>query len=191
LNLPDKKYQIIYADPPWEYKQSGGTKNSRGMAKQFYNTMPIEQIKELPIYSIADENCVLFLWTTYPQMQEGLDVLRSWGFEYKTVAFSWVKKTKWDKEFVGMGAYTRANPEIVLLGVKGKLNVISHEVRNLTNGRINEHSKKPDLVRNKIVKLLGDLPRIELFARTKVFGWDIWGNDNKLEIKEQTIEAFN
>jgi len=184
-----KKYNIIYADPPWEYKQSGGIKNSRGMAKQFYDTMSIEQIKKIPVESLADSNCILFLWATYPQISEAVDVLQTWGFEYKTVAFTWVKKTLWDKEFVGMGAYTRANPEIVLLGIRGRPVIISHKVRQLVYARINEHSEKPDIIRKKIIQLMGDLPRIELFARSRVHGWDVWGNDEKLQ--NQPLEVFD
>ena len=121
MNFPEKKYQIIYADPPYEYSNSGSTKNSRGNAKQFYKTMPINEIKNLPVEKIADDNCWLFLWTTYPQLPNGIDILRAWGFNFKTVAFTWIKKTVHMKDFVGMGFYTRANPEIVLLGLKNKV----------------------------------------------------------------------
>ena len=87
-----------------------------------------------------------------------------------------------------MGFYTRSNPEIVLLGMKGKVRPLVHNVRNITYSQIQEHSKKPDIVRDKIVQLCGDLPRIELFARSKIHGWDVWGNDPKLESKP--LEAF-
>lgn len=189
IKFPDKKYQIILADPPYEYTNSGSTKNSRGNAKQFYKTMPINEIKNLLVNDIADQNCFLFLWTTYPQLQNGLDVVKAWGFNFKTVAFTWIKKTVNMNDFVGMGFYTRANPEIVLLGLKGKPKPINHTIRNLIYSQIQEHSRKPDIVREKIVKLCGDLPRIELFARTKVHGWDVWGNDEKLE--NIPLEVFN
>jgi len=189
LNFPDKKYQIIYADPPYEYSNSGSTKNSRGNAKQFYKTMPINEIKKIPVEKIADDNCWLFLWTTYPQIQNGLDVLRAWGFGYKTVAFTWIKKTVNMKDFVGMGFYTRANPEIVLLGLKGKVHPINKTVRNIIYSQIQEHSKKPDIVRDKIIQLCGDLPRIELFARSKTHGWDAWGDDPNLQNKP--LEVFS
>ena len=177
LNFPDKKYQIIYADPPYEYSNSGSTKNSRGNAKQFYKTMPINEIKKLPVEKLADENCWLFLWTTYPQIQNGLDILGAWGFNFKTVAFTWIKKTVNMKDFVGMGFYTRANPEIVLLGLKGKVHPINKTVRNIINSQIQEHSKKQDIVRDKIIQLCGDLPRIELFARNRAENWDAWGDE--------------
>ena len=188
LNFPDKKYQIIYADPPYEYSNSGSTKNSRGNAKQFYKTMPVNEIKKIPVEKIADDNCWLFLWTTYPQIQNGLDVLRAWGFGYKTVAFTWIKKTVHMKDFVGMGFYTRANPEIVLLGLKGKVHPINKTVRNIVYSQIQEHSKKPDIVRDKIIQLCGDLSRIELFARQKIPKWDCWGDDPNLH--SQPLEVF-
>jgi len=188
LEFPDKKYQIIYADPAWEYTNSGSTKNSRGNAKQFYKTMPINEIKNLPVQEITNENCWLFLWTTYPQIQNGLDVMKAWGFNFKTVAFTWIKKTVNMKDFVGMGFYTRANPEIVLLGLNGKPKPINHTVRNIVYSQIHEHSRKPDIVRDKIIELCGDLPKIELFARQKIPNWDAWGNDEKLQ--NQPLEVF-
>ena len=189
LNFPDKKYQIILADPPYEYSNSGSTKNSRGNAKQFYKTMPINEIKNLQVEKIADKNCVLFLWTTYPQIQNGLDILGAWGFNFKTIAFTWIKKTVNMKDFVGMGFYTRANPEIVLLGLKGKVHPIDKTVRNIVYSQIQEHSRKPAIVRDKIIQLMGDLPRIELFARQRCFNWDAWGDDPNLQNKP--LEVFS
>jgi len=189
IKFPEKKYQIILADPPYEYSNSGSTKNSRGNAKQFYKTMPINEIKNLLVNDIADQNCFLFLWTTYPQLQNGLDVVKAWGFNFKTVAFTWIKKTVNMNDFVGMGFYTRANPEIVLLGLKGKPKPINHTIRNLIYSQIQEHSRKPDIVREKIVKLCGDLPRIELFARQKIPNWDAWGDSPNLQ--NQPLEVFN
>ena len=116
-------------------------------------------------------------------------VLRAWGFEYKTVAFTWIKKTVNMKDFVGMGFYTRANPEIVLLGLKGKVHPINKTVRNIIYSQIQEHSKKPNIVRDKIVKLCGDLPRIELFARQKIPKWDAWGDSENLT--NEPLESFS
>lgn len=114
----DKKYQIIYADPPWEYKQSGSKVHSRGMAKQHYKTMCTEDICRLPIKDIKTGNAICFIWATFPNITEALKVMESWGFVYKTVAFVWVKKNrKTNTNFWGMGAYTRANAEVCLLGV--------------------------------------------------------------------------
>ena len=177
----DKKYQVIYADPPWEYKQSGSVKNSRGMAKQHYNTMPTRDICSLPINSIKTDDALLFLWATFPNVTEALRVMQAWGFEYKTAAFVWVKKNKNGTNFWGMGAYTRANAEICLLGIskntKASKLVKSHAVHRIIEGEIQKHSKKPDIVRDRIVDLIGDLSRIELFARHKSQGWDCWGDE--------------
>lgn len=113
------KYNVIYADPPWEYKQSGLTKNARGIAKKHYATMPTSEIAKLPIPKISKENALCFMWATFPNIDQALDLMKAWGFEYKTAAFVWVKKNKKaNTNFWGMGAYTRANAEVCLLGIK-------------------------------------------------------------------------
>jgi len=178
-----KKYQIIYADPPWEYKKTGGTTSSRGMAKQFYKTMELADICLLPIHKIVATDCVLFLWATFPRIKEALAVLESWGFKYHNVAFVWIKKTKLWKDFVGMGYWTRANPEICLLGVRGNPKPKSHAVRQLIYSQRMKHSQKPPVVRDKIVELCGDISRVELFARAKPKGWDVWGNEVESDIE--------
>lgn len=170
------KYKIIYADPPWNYKDKCKSGN-RG-AEFKYPCMTLEDIKALPVQAISDDDCVLFLWVTFPQLQEGLDVIKAWGFTYKTVAFNWVKRNKKSPTwFMGMGNWTRSNSEICLLAVKGKPKRISASVHSVLDGPIEQHSKKPNETRIRIVKLLGDLPRIELFARQSVEGWDCWGNE--------------
>ena len=132
----------------------------------------------MPVSNIADDNCVLFLWVTMPKLNECWELIEKWGFNYKTVAFTWVKRNKksltW---FWGMGSWTRANAELCLLSTKGKPKRISASVHSVIDSPIEEHSKKPQEARNRIVKLMGDLPRIELFARQKVDGWDCWGNE--------------
>ncbi len=178
----DKKYNIIYADPPWEYKQSGSKTNSRGMAKQHYETMKTEDICQLPVRQIATDDSVCFMWATFPNIDQAIDVLRAWGFKYITAAFVWVKKyVKSNKNFLGMGAYTRANAEICLLGIspktKAKQCVKSHSVHQIIESAVENHSKKPDETRNRIIQLLGDIPRIELFARENIEGWDCWGDE--------------
>lgn len=176
----DKKYQIIYADPPWEYKESGSIKNSRGMAKQHYKTMRFEDICNLPVNRLANESSVLLLWSTFPRISEAIKVIKSWGFTYKTAAFVWVKKNKKsDSLFWGMGAYTRANAEVCLIAIrkktKAKQLVKRHDIHQIVASPIEYHSKKPDVIREKIVQLFGDIPRIELFARQSIPGWDCWG----------------
>ena len=178
----DNKYQIIYADPPWEYRQSGSKTNGRGMAKQHYQTMNTEDICALPVRNIAMDNAIIFMWATFPNIAEAIKVMEVWGFTYKTAAFVWIKQNKKSNSlFWGMGAYTRANAEVCLLGinkkVKAKELVKSHTVHQIVQSRIEQHSKKPDIVRNRILDLVGDLPRIELFARQETEGWDCWGNE--------------
>ncbi len=180
----NKKYNIIYADPPWSYRDKRD-KHPRlcGGASAHYNTMTIEEIKNLPVNKLADDNCMLFLWVTFPNLQEGLDVIKAWGFTYKTLGFSWIKTNKKNgKPFFGIGYYTKSNCEVCLIGVKGKPIVVSNKVSSVIIAPREEHSKKPDIVRDKIVELCGDLPRIELFARQKAEGWDVWGNEVESDI---------
>jgi site-specific DNA-methyltransferase (adenine-specific) len=177
-----KKYNIIYADPPWKY-DSGFLKRNWD---NHYKTMKPEEIYDLNIEEMADENCVLFLWVTFPKLLEGIKTMESWGFKYRTCAFTWIKKNKKsDSLFWGMGFWTRANSEICLLGVRGKPKSVSNSVHSVVISKIEKHSKKPDEVRNRIVELCGDLPRIELFARDRFDGWDAWGNEVPNEIQKQ------
>jgi len=169
-----KKYKIIYADPPWSYRNMG---NIQATANTQYPIMKNEDICQLPVNEIADENSILFLWATFPKIQEALDVIRAWGFEYKTVGFVWIKKNKNGSNFFGVGWYTKSNAEVCLIGVKGKAPKISNSISQIIETQREKHSKKPDIVRKKIVEFAGDIPRIELFAREKVDGWDCFGNE--------------
>jgi N6-adenosine-specific RNA methylase IME4 len=145
--------------------------------------MSLEDIENLPIANICDKNCYLFLWTTAPCIQESLCVLNAWGFTFFTIAFTWIKLNKKSNSlFWGMGNATRANPEYVLLGRKGKLERKAKNIHSVIMSKLEHHSKKPDEVRNKILELYGDLPRIELFAREKIQGWDVWGNQINSDI---------
>lgn len=173
IQNPDKKYNIIYADPPWQYWESGNKNQSL-----HYTTMTIDEICDLPVKNIADENCVLFLWVTYPILQESFRVIESWGFKYSTAAFVWVKKNKQqDTPFVGCGAWTRANSEICLLATKGNVVRLDAGISQIVESPIEEHSKKPDIIRELITRLVGELPRVELFCRNPADGWDVWGNE--------------
>lgn len=152
-------------------------------AESHYPTMTIQDICNLQVDKIADKNCVLFMWMTFPTLVEGLKVLEAWGFNYKTVAFVWIKQNKKTPTlFWGLGFWTRANAEICILAVKGTPKRISAKVHQVIISPIEEHSKKPDETRKRIVELLGDLPRIELFARQKTKGWDVWGNEVESDI---------
>lgn len=184
--LLDKKYKIIYADPAWTYKDK--SKSHGGGSEKHYKCMSLEDICNLPINKISDSDCVLFLWVTMPLLKEGFEVIERWGFTYKTCAFTWIKGNKRIQkqgcffnfgidDYMGMGRWTRANAELCLLATKGKPKRISNSVRQIIYSAVERHSKKPDETRDRIIKLLGDLPRIELFARNKTNGWDVWGNE--------------
>lgn len=170
-------YKIIYADPPWKFQVwCFGTGSGRS-PDNHYSTMTLEDICALPISGIADKNCILFLWTTFPKLEEAFQVIKAWGFKYKTCAFVWAKQNlKADSFFVGLGYWTRSSVEICLLATRGAPKRINKSVRQLVVSHRREHSRKPDEVRDRIVELVGDLPRIELFAREKVEGWDCWGD---------------
>jgi N6-adenosine-specific RNA methylase IME4 len=172
--ISKKKYKIIYADPPWKYDDEG----CQGTAINHYKTMNNKDICELPIKDLADKDCVLFIWGTYPKIPEVLEVINAWGFEYKSIGFQWIKKNKRNgKWFYGLGRWTRGNTEPCFIAVKGKPKRISASVFQIIESPINGHSRKPEVVRSKIIELMGDLPRIELFARQRVEGWDAWGNE--------------
>jgi N6-adenosine-specific RNA methylase IME4 len=178
-----KEYQIIYADPPWTYKVWSERGNKRS-ASQHYPTMSKEELQAFPINMLATKNSVLFLWVTPPCLEEGIELIKKWGFTYKTIGFTWIKKNKkTDSLFWGMGYYTRANTELCLLATRGDpLKRVSRSVHQVIESPVREHSRKPDETRDRIVRLFGDLPRIELFARQKTDGWDAWGNEVQSEI---------
>ncbi len=170
----NKKYNIIYADPPWKYRDKG----CNGNCEQHYKTMKIQDICQLPIQQISDKDCVLFMWCTYPMLKEGLQLIEAWGFKYKTIGFQWLKQNKTGKGyFFGLGRWTRGNTECCLIATKGKPKRVNNSISQLIISPIKEHSKKPEEARQKIVELMGDLPRIELFARQYANGWDCWGNE--------------
>lgn len=173
----DKKYSIIYADPPWSF--SAWSDRAQRHISKHYQTMANQEIINLPISSLSKDDAVLLMWATFPNLPLALETIKAWGFTYKTCAFTWVKQTKKSKGlFWGMGYYTRSNAEICLLATKGKpLPRLSHKVHSVIISPIEEHSKKPSETRDRIVELFGDVPRIELFARQQVDGWDCWGNE--------------
>ena len=140
--------------------------------------MSTADICDLPVSDIAAKDCILFLWVTFPQLTEAFKVITAWGFKFKTVAFVWLKQNRksagW---FFGLGRWTRSNAEICLLATKGKPKRQSAKVHQFIISPLRGHSQKPPETRNKILELVGDLPRIELFAREQVSGWDVWGNE--------------
>ena len=165
-----KKYQIIYADPPWS--MTGGELSPN------YKTMSLEQIINLPIEKLFMDNSAVFLWALNTRLPQAIEVISKWGFEYKAVAFCWIKTSK----STGMpncrlGSWTLNGMELCLLGIRGKMKRKTLNVRQVIMQPRGRHSAKPAVIRDEIVRLFGDLPRIELFAREKVDGWDCWGNE--------------
>ena len=195
MRTNSKQYQIIYADPPWEYNSQGKSKvgdkskKFRGTTYGQYPYMSLDDIKSLKIDRISDKNCALFLWITFPLLPWAFEVMQSWGFRYRTIGFVWIKQNKNKTPFFGIGHYTKSNSEICLLAIKGSMKVKSNKISQLIFSQREKHSKKPDIIRDKIVELFGDLPRIELFARkqNQLFdnfkGWDIWCNETKNDIE--------
>lgn len=181
-----KKYSIVYADPPWEYNV--WSKKGKGRsAESHYPTQSINYLQSLNVPAICLDNCVLLMWATFPCLLDAFKLAEAWGFIYKTVAFTWIKRNKHcNTLFTGMGHYTRANAEIVLLFTKGKpLTRICKSVPQVLIAPRGRHSQKPIEIRERIVKLFGNLPRIELFARNtsgffeedEFCGWDVFGNE--------------
>lgn len=185
------KYNIIYADPPWRFKNWSmkelavrGEKWARRYGRSPYDVMDIKDICALPVGDLAAKDCILFLWATYPKLREAFEVIDAWGFKYKTVAFTWVKLNPSGLGFhFGLGYWSRGNPELCLLATKGHPKRLSKSVPNLTITPRRDHSRKPDEVRKKIIELVGDLPRIELFARDTTEGWSVWGNEVESDIE--------
>lgn len=190
--MSDKKYNIILADPPWKYrdKRDNAGKNNptgAGGATKHYNCMDIEDIKSLDVKNICEDNCYLFLWVTSPFMKKGLEVLESWGFTFITIPFVWIKMRNDMSEprKDGIGNYTLNNAEYILLGRKGKYWRNSTKVKQVLLHPKLKHSEKPEEIKNRILELCGDLPRIELFSRKKTNGWDVWGNEINSDINLQ------
>jgi len=177
--FPPGKYGIIYADPPWKYWE-GGYKNQ----SQHYDTLgdfiiqTLQDKKKRPITDLSADNCILFLWVTFPILDTVFDIIKKWGFEYSTCGFVWVKSKKDGTGFAfGCGSWTRANVELCLIAKKGIIKRKDASISEIIYEPKQAHSKKPAIVRDKIIQLVGDLPRIELFAREKTKGWEVWGKE--------------
>jgi N6-adenosine-specific RNA methylase IME4 len=177
-----KKYQIIYADPPWSYNDK--MKGTGLEIEKHYPTLKLDGIKKFKVNDIAEKDSVLFMWVVSPMLDDGIELMKSWGFKFKTVAFCWAKKSKNDKWLSNLGRWTMGGVELCLLGVKGKPNSLrkAMNVKQLVIAERKRHSEKPEEVRKRITDLMGDLPRIELFARQKTEGWDVWGNEVESDI---------
>jgi N6-adenosine-specific RNA methylase IME4 len=172
-----RRYGAIYADPPWSFRNWSAKGTGRN-AISHYDCLDFDALAALPVGGLAKDDCALFLWVTDPLLPRAFELIKSWGFEYKTVAFYWVKLNEPKHEadfFTGLGYWTRANPEQCLLATRGKPPRQAKDVRRLVIERRREHSRKPDCVRERIERLVAG-PYLELFARETKPGWDCWGN---------------
>jgi N6-adenosine-specific RNA methylase IME4 len=177
-----RKYGVIYADPPWSFRNWSAKGTGRN-AVSHYDCLDFSALASLPVARLAADDCALFLWATDPLLPRAFELIQRWGFEYKTVAFYWVKlnsAARHDADyFTGLGYWTRANPEQCLLATRGKPPRRAKDVKRLVVEKRREHSRKPDCVRERIERLVGG-PYLELFARETKQGWDCWGNQASL-----------
>jgi N6-adenosine-specific RNA methylase IME4 len=179
--LPKNHFGAILADPPWHFDVWAEGSNRNAASK--YNTMKAADIAAMPVADLAGKDCALFMWMVWPRLYEGVNVLESWGFTYKTCAFNWIKANtkqidmfREDADcFAGMGYWTRANSEACLLGTRGKPKRLNADVRQGIIAPRREHSRKPDGIHERIERLVAG-PYLELFARQQRPGWTVWGN---------------
>ena len=200
-------FEILLSDPPWHYTDKA-TAGERGAAFK-YPVMSVDDICALDVQAHMAPESACFMWATAPCLPEAFRVMAAWGYEYSTIAFTWVKTRSvrtvearriiragfptmqaradrvvdelaaagiiTSKLHIGMGQSTRANAEFVLLGLRGRMGRVDAGVRQLITAPLGEHSAKPAIVRDEIVRLLGDRPRLEMFARERAPGWSAWG----------------
>jgi N6-adenosine-specific RNA methylase IME4 len=175
----DKKYQIIYADPPWSYKNKNTGGSMISGAEKKYPCLSVEEISLIPIKQMADKDSVLFLWATVPLLPEALLVMDAWGYKYKTM-ITWRKIMS-----LGMGYWFRGQCEHLLFGTRGKVKAFRLQEANFIQSKAEKHSQKPQAFRELIERATKDMPTrnmIELFARQKTEGWDVWGNEVESDI---------
>jgi len=165
--LPKDKFQVIYCDPPWEYNNTGFSMS----AEKQYPTMSIEKLKELNVKELADDDCIMFMWSTNPLLKEAIELMNFWGFDYKT-------NMVWIKEKHTAGFYVYGQHELLLIGVKGSMLPIGKKFKSIIKGANKVHSKKPEAVYKIIESMYPELKYIELFQREKRRGWEGWGNEN-------------
>lgn len=163
------------ADCPWSY--SDKMKGHSFSLDHEYITQPLKWIKNLPVASIATKDSALLLWVPSPMLNDGLDVMKAWGWKYVTVAFVWSKHTRHGKKIHNLGRWTMGNTEMCLLGRRGKIQRQVLNIKQLVEAERREHSRKPDEVRQRAEVLFGDVRRMELFARGSYEHWDQFGNE--------------
>ncbi len=179
-----KKYKIIYADPPWQTHYFKERKDGWISRELPYKQMTDDEIKMLPIKNIVEDDAILFLWVIDNRIPMIKELMNAWGFEYKCVGFVWAKKAKTtDGVNATFSSYTRRTCEFCYIGTRGRYIVKKKNSDQFIFEPKREHSRKPDIIRNLIVEMIGNVPRIELFARQKTDGWDVWGNEVKSDIE--------
>jgi N6-adenosine-specific RNA methylase IME4 len=184
----NKKYNVIYADPPWHYGSKSAVNNPSGSEikplKDQYPTMRLDELKSMEVKKLAEDDCACFMWVTDSHLDEALELMRSWGFTYKTVVFNWIKLTSKGNYCKNVAPWTMKSSEICLLGTKGAMTKYKkkNNVESLIIAERTKHSKKPDEARRRIEELFGDVPRLELFCRYPSEGWDSWGNEIESDI---------
>ena len=174
----EMKYQIIYADPPWAYRQKQINFQSYDKGKKYensvtdhYQSMTNQEIKALPVSELADSDCLLYLWATSPNLNVAIETGKAWGFEYKTVAFVW------DKQRTNYGFYTLSSVELCLVFKKGRIPKKSAHERQFLSEKVGKHSAKPTEIRDRIDRMYPNAKKLELFAREEIAGWHCWGNE--------------
>lgn len=177
-----QKYSIILADCPWNYNKRNNSETRFGIGVHRYPTMTHEELCALPIEPIAADNAALFMWITSPRispkyvpLEKMFELMRCWGFRYVSKAFTWIKVDKKGNPRYLPGYYTGSNSEDCYLGVRGKMPRVDGGINQVIISQLGQHSRKPAEVRERIVKLYGDVPRVELFATEEVEGWDSIG----------------
>ncbi len=190
MNTENKKYKVIYADPPWHYGSKSAVNNKSGSEhkalSEHYNTMSLTELKALSIKDITEEDAACFMWVTDSHLDEAIEIFKAWGFKYKTIAFNWVKTTSKGNYCKNVAPWTMKSSEICLLGTKGAMTKHKqvNNIESLVIAERTKHSRKPEEVRKRIELLFGDIPRLEMFARESTQGWDVFGNEapNSIEI---------
>ena len=181
-------YNILYSDPPWPYDNMKNRDPKMGGIT--YPVMTLEDIKNFPIDELAADDCALFMWATMPKLREALEVIEAWKFRYTTCAFTWIKLNPTGKliqdgkdvilhkgVYSGLGHWTNGNAELCLFAKRGRPKRVKKNVKQVIIAPRGRHSAKPPEIRDRIVELMGNLPRVELFAREEAEGWDVFGNE--------------
>jgi N6-adenosine-specific RNA methylase IME4 len=182
--LPRKHFRVVYADPPWRFAAWSHRGEGRG-ASQHYSCMNLDEICALPVAELAADDAALFLWVVQPMLPAAMRVLEAWGFAFRTVAFVWIKMPpSWTPDSprhqprLGLGYHTRSGAEQCWLAIRGngyKRQALG--VEQVLHAPLRKHSQKPNEIAERIERLIGDVPRIELFARELRSGWCSWGKE--------------